>query len=52
MKWLFAIIVFSFRRPSHYSDIEKQQLISVLVRPHVLDILELLYKFQKCQEVR
>nr|NP_001260814.1 uncharacterized protein Dmel_CG13742, isoform D [Drosophila melanogaster]AGB93347.1 uncharacterized protein Dmel_CG13742, isoform D [Drosophila melanogaster] len=47
---LMDLIMCERTRPSHYSDIEKQQLISVLVRPHVLDILELLYKFQKCQE--
>ncbi|EDW47040.1 GM20635 [Drosophila sechellia] len=47
---LMDLIMCEQTRPSYYSEIEKQQLISVLVRPHVLDILELVYTFQKCQD--
>ncbi|EDX06287.1 GD10108 [Drosophila simulans] len=47
---LMDLIMCEQARPSYYSEIEKQQLISVLVRPHVLDILELVYTFQKCQD--
>ncbi|KAH8367094.1 hypothetical protein KR084_000546 [Drosophila pseudotakahashii] len=47
---LMDLIICEQARPSYYSDKDIQQLISTYVRPHLLDLYEMVYSFQKCQE--
>ncbi|XP_043657305.1 uncharacterized protein LOC122622698 isoform X1 [Drosophila teissieri] len=47
---LMDLIMCEQTRLSYYSDIEQKQLISTYVRPLVIDILELAYSFQECQD--
>ncbi|EDV59428.2 uncharacterized protein LOC6541067 [Drosophila erecta] len=47
---LMDLVMCEQTRLPYYSDIEQQQLISTYVRPHVIDMLELVYSFQKCQD--
>ncbi|XP_016971287.2 uncharacterized protein LOC108038913 [Drosophila rhopaloa] len=36
--------------PSHYSEEYIQQLISTYVRPYIMELYELIYSFEECQE--
>nr|XP_016930694.1 uncharacterized protein LOC108010312 isoform X2 [Drosophila suzukii] len=47
---LMDVIMSEQTTPSYYSDEDIQRLISKYVRPHVMELFNLVYSFQKCQE--